>query len=48
MLITSIDQTSSLRYNDDTRQKSEICKSLVIFVGLNHLCAVCLFIQKKK
>jgi hypothetical protein len=41
MLIKSINQTSILRYNDNTKQKSQICKSLVIFVGINHLCAVC-------
>ncbi|CAF3997495.1 unnamed protein product [Rotaria magnacalcarata] len=33
------DQTSTLDDNDDTIQKSRICKSLVIFVGINHLCA---------
>ena len=26
--------------SDGTTQKSRICKSLVIFVGINHLCAV--------
>ncbi|CAF0735714.1 unnamed protein product [Rotaria sordida] len=39
MLVTSIDQTSMSTDNDDTMQKSRICKSLVIFVGINHLCA---------
>ena len=40
MLINSFDQTSALKYSDDTLQKSQICKSLVIFIGINHLCAV--------
>ncbi|CAF0800630.1 unnamed protein product [Adineta ricciae] len=39
LLTTSIDQTSMTVYNDDSIQKSQICKSLVIFVGINHLCA---------
>ena len=41
MLITSINQKT----DDDSTQKSQICKSLVIFVGINHLCAVCLLIK---
>lgn len=28
------------RQDDSTVEKSQICKSLVIFVGINHLCAV--------
>lgn len=40
MLNTSIHQTSIERSTDDTMQKSQFCKCLVIFVGLNHLCAV--------
>ncbi|UJR27713.1 hypothetical protein I4U23_008990 [Adineta vaga] len=39
LLTTSIDQTSMNVYKDDSIQKSQICKSLVIFVGINHLCA---------
>jgi hypothetical protein len=39
-LITSMDQTSTPVHNDDSIRKSQICKSLVIFVGINHLCAV--------
>ncbi|CAF1229184.1 unnamed protein product [Rotaria magnacalcarata] len=38
-LMSPSDQTSTLDDNDDTIQKSRICKSLVIFVGINHLCA---------
>jgi len=40
MLNTSIHQTSAERSTDDTMQKSQFCKCLVIFVGINHLCAV--------
>lgn len=40
MLNISIHQTSIERYPDDTMQKSQFCKCLVIFVGINHLCAV--------
>jgi len=39
MLNTSIHQTSAERSTDDTMQKSQFCKCLVIFVGINHLCA---------
>lgn len=39
MLNTSNHQTSIERYPDDTMQKSQFCKCLVIFVGINHLCA---------
>lgn len=45
MLITSINQTTIRRTDDHTVEKSQICKSLVIFVGINHLCAVSLFEQ---
>lgn len=40
MLNTSNHQTSIERYPDDIMQKSQFCKCLVIFVGINHLCAV--------
>ncbi|CAF0879690.1 unnamed protein product [Adineta steineri] len=39
MLITSNDQTSVSLYMDEPMQKSQLCKSVVIFVGINHLCA---------
>ncbi len=34
MLISAID------YHHTTIGKSQVCKSIVIFVGINHLCAV--------
>ncbi len=42
MLISSIDRTSISVYNDDPMKKSQICKSVIIFVGINQLCAVSL------
>lgn len=41
MLINSKDRVLVITDNDDTQQKSQICKSLIMFVGINHLCAVC-------
>lgn len=38
-LIASMDRTRSFENNDETSQKSQLCKSLVLFVGINHLCA---------
>lgn len=32
-------QTSLTSYNDNTIRKSQVCKSIVIFIGINHLCA---------
>ncbi|CAF0954667.1 unnamed protein product [Adineta steineri] len=39
MFITTIDQTSFPEYNDNIIRKSQVCKSIVIFVGINHLSA---------
>jgi len=39
MVITTINRTPFLEYKDNTIRKSQVCKSLVIFVGINHLCA---------
>ena len=47
-LMISMDRTSMLDYNDDTLQKSQICKSLVLFVGINHMCAVSAYIPNDR
>ncbi|CAF1363960.1 unnamed protein product [Adineta ricciae] len=39
MFITTIDQTFFSEQNDNIIRKSQVCKSIVIFVGINHLCA---------
>ena len=40
MIIKTINQTSFIEHNDNIIRKSQVCKSIVIFVGINHLCAV--------
>ena len=37
---TTIARTALFEPNDNTMRKSQVCKSIVIFVGINHLCAV--------
>jgi len=39
MVIATIGRTTLFEYHDNTIRKSQVCKSLVIFVGINHLCA---------
>jgi multisubunit Na+/H+ antiporter MnhB subunit len=40
LVVTTINQTTFLEHNDTIIRKSQVCKSVVIFVGINHLCAV--------
>ena len=40
MIIPTIDQTSFVEDHHDIIRKSQVCKSLVMFIGINHLCAV--------
>ncbi|CAF1611340.1 unnamed protein product [Rotaria sp. Silwood1] len=38
MAITSFERTSFLKHNNNIVRKSELCKAIVIFLGINHLC----------
>ncbi|CAF2773666.1 unnamed protein product [Rotaria sp. Silwood2] len=38
MVITTMERTSFLEHDNSVVRKSEVCKSVVIFVGINHLC----------
>ncbi|CAF3234010.1 unnamed protein product [Rotaria sp. Silwood2] len=38
MVITTMERTSFLEHDNSVVRKSEVCKSVVIFLGINHLC----------
>ncbi|CAF2075478.1 unnamed protein product [Rotaria magnacalcarata] len=40
MIVTTIDRTTVLEQNNNNNiiRKSQVCKSVVIFLGINHLC----------
>lgn len=40
MILSTMNQASILDYQSQTIRKSQVCKSIVIFMGINHLCAV--------
>lgn len=40
MILSTMNQPSILDYQSQTIRKSQVCKSIVIFMGINHLCAV--------